>query len=71
MFWGEFQVGDGTLEVSGFQPDFVSFGKRDEASVGTRGHDLAGKFMGSKGFVSGGDEGFKMGFYCGDRRVGN
>ena len=35
MFQGEFGVGDGTFEVSGLQPNLVSFDKRDKASVVT------------------------------------
>ena len=31
--WGEFGVGDGAFKVSGFQPDFVTFGEGGEASV--------------------------------------
>ena len=34
-------------------------------------HDLSRKLMSSEGFVAGGGEGFKTGFYCGDRGVGD
>ena len=57
-FGGKLRVCDGTLEISGFQPDFVTFGKGSESSVVTQRHDLAGKFVGGEGFVSSGDEGF-------------
>ena len=33
MFWGELWVCNRTLEISGFQPDLVSFGKGGESSV--------------------------------------
>ena len=33
MFEGELRVGNGAFEVSGFEPDFVCFGKGGEASV--------------------------------------
>ena len=68
-FWGKFWVCDGSLEVSSFQPDFVAFGEGGESSVVMQGHDMAGKLVCGKGFISSGDEGFKTGFYCGDRRV--
>ena len=32
-FWGELWVGDGSFEISGFKPDFVSFGEGSESSV--------------------------------------
>ena len=57
IFWGEFWVSNGAFEVSGFQPDFVSFGKRSESLIVMQGHDLASEFMSGKGFISGGDEG--------------
>ena len=56
-FGGELGVCDGAFEVSGFEPDFVSFSKGGESSVVVRGHDLAGEFMSGKGFVSSGDKG--------------
>ena len=55
---GEYGIGNGPFEVSGFQPDFVTFDKWGGSSVVTQGHDLVGKFMYSEGFVSCGDEGF-------------
>ena len=70
-FGGKFGVCDGAFEISGFEPDFVSFGKGGESSVVTRGHYLAGEFVGGEGFVSSSDEGLKTGFYCGDRGVGD
>ena len=33
--WSELWVGDRAFEISGFQPDFVAFGKSDESSVVT------------------------------------
>ena len=54
MFWGEFQVGDGAFQVSGFQSDFVAFDERSESLVVTQGHDLV-----SEGFVSSSNEGLK------------
>ena len=68
-FGGELGVCNGAFEVSGFQPDFVTFGERGESSVVSRGHDLAGELVRSEGFVSSGNEGFKTGFYCGDRGI--
>ena len=56
-FGGEFRVGDGAFEVPGFKPDFVSFDEGGESSVVARGHDLAGEFVGGKGFVSSGNKG--------------
>ena len=32
-FWCEFGVRNRSLQVSGFEPDFVSFGERSETSV--------------------------------------
>ena len=34
-FRGELGVGDGAFEISGFKPDFVSFGKGGKSSVVT------------------------------------
>ena len=33
MFQGEFGIGNGAFEISGFQPDFVSFGKGSKSLV--------------------------------------
>ena len=33
MFWSRLWVGNGILEVSGFQPDFISFSKEGESLV--------------------------------------
>ena len=57
MFWGKLGVHDGLFEVSGFQPDFITFGERGESSVVVQGHDLTGKFVGGESFVSNSDEG--------------
>ena len=40
-FWGEFRVGNQSFQVSGFEPDFVSFVKGGEVSMGAGGHDLS------------------------------
>ena len=56
-FGGELGVCDGSFEISGFKPDFVSFGKGGESSVVARGHDLAGELVCGEGFISSGDEG--------------
>ena len=58
VFRSEFGVGDRAFEISGFEPDFVSFSKRGEVSVGTGGHDLVGEFIRSESFVTSGSEGF-------------
>ena len=71
MFRGELGVCDRSLEISGFQPDLVAFGEGGESLIVVRGHDLVGELMCSEGFVLSGDKGFKVGFHCGDRRVGN
>ena len=57
------------FQVSGFEPDFVSFGERFETSSRAGTHDLSRKLMSSEGFVVGGGEGFKAGFYSRDRGV--
>ena len=57
------------FQVSGFQPDLVSFDKRFKASSRAGAHDLLCKLMSGKGFVAGGGEGFKVGFYGRDRGV--
>ena len=57
MFGGELGVCDGAFEISGFKPDFVSFGKGGESPVVARGHDLAGELVCGKGFVSSSDKG--------------
>jgi len=56
--WSKLQVGDGTFEVFGFEPDFVSFGEGFEDAAGTEGHDLVSEFMGGKGFISCSVKGF-------------
>ena len=56
-FRGEFGVGNGAFEISGFEPDLVSFGKGGESSVVTRGHYLVSELVCSEGFVSSGNEG--------------
>ena len=71
MFGGEFRIDDETFQVSGFQPDFVSFDEGFEASLGTGAHDLSRKFMSGEGFVAGGGEGFKAGFHCGNGSIGD
>ena len=58
MFQGKFQVGEGSFEISGFEPDFVPFGEGFEVAAGVGGHDLASEFMGGKSFVTCGIEGF-------------
>jgi len=45
MFWGKFRISDGSFEISGFQPDFVSFAQGGKASTGVRGHDLSCEFV--------------------------
>ena len=70
-FGGKLWVGDGSFEISGLKPDFVSFGKGGESLVVMRGHDLAGEFVCGEGFISGSDKGFKAGFYRGNRRIGD
>ena len=57
-FGGEFWVGDGAFQVLGLQPHLVSFFKGFETLTVSEGHDLAGKFMRGKGFISGSIEGF-------------
>ena len=59
------------FQVSGFQPDFVSFDKRFKTSSRAGAHDLSCKFMRGEGFVAGGGEGFKAGFHCGNGSVGD
>ena len=71
MFGGKFRVNDETFQVPGFQPDLVSFDKRFKTSSGAGAHDLSHEFMGGEGFVAGGGEGFKVGFYGRDRGVGD
>ena len=44
-FRGELGVCDGSLEISDFQPDLVTFGEGGESSIVMRGHDLAGELM--------------------------
>ena len=59
------------FQVPGFQPDFVSFGKRFKTSSGAGIHDLSHKLMSGEGFITGSGESFKAGFYGGDRGVGD
>ena len=70
-FGGELWICNGAFEVSGFEPDFVAFGEGSKSSVVMRRHYLAGEFVCGEGFVSSGDEGLKMGFYCGNGGVGD
>ena len=41
-FRGEFRVDDEVFQVSGFQPDVISFDKRFETSSGMGRHNLSG-----------------------------
>ena len=56
MFEGKFGVGDGAFQVSGLQPDLVSFNEGCESLVVTQGHNLVSEFMGSKSFILSSDK---------------
>ena len=71
MFGDKFEICDGMLKVSGFQPDFIAFDERGESLVVMQGHDLMGEFMGSEVFVSSGDEGLQSSFDYKNGKVGD
>ena len=71
LVWGNLRVDDEAFQIPGFQPDLVSFVKRFKTSSRAGAHDLSCKLMSGEGFVAGGGEGFKAGFYGGDRGVGD
>ena len=58
LFWGKFWVGNRAFQVLSLQPYLVPFFKGFETLMVSGGHDLAGKFVSGKSFISGGIEGF-------------